>query len=214
LSKEAAWTDPKSDSRLESEGVQMADASERQFRQQVAVEKAKSLRLDLAGLRKSMLAEKAVPKHRLTGASIWKGIRSTASRLFEGMRDERRLQGSISGRRKSHPVAHVNHLSHSAAKARGPSRGRKVEELEHQNARLRSKLSHLKAVVSEEAHGDSREVELHQVTLKRRVHKTRPGAVGGVICAPPFCDGGELPAVLPGDSAAVDSRGLWQHRQE
>lgn len=49
--------------------------------------------------------------------------------------------------------------------------------------------------------------------VSHRVHRTRPGAVGGVICAPPFCNGGSLPAVLPGDSAANAARELWSNQQ-
>jgi hypothetical protein len=50
--------------------------------------------------------------------------------------------------------------------------------------------------------------------VTHRIHRTRPGETGGVVCAPPFCDGGDLPAVLPGDSAAVAARQVWRHMAE
>lgn len=190
-----------------------------------AAEKAKSLRLDLANLRESMLAEKG---------SVWKGIRSTASKLFRGMRDVRPMS-SVAGGRKA--AAGPRHGAAPSAASRGRAKPvkaashedklRKVAELQRDNEHLRAKLARLSQVTSEEGarelgltslKGDGsargREEDLHQDWISHIVHRTRPGMTGGVVCAPPFCDESSLPSVLPGDSAAVMSRRIWQRQKD
>lgn len=94
---------------------------------------------------------------------------------------------------------------HSVAVARKQVKEEEAEvkREQEQDHKLRAQIRRLRMQGGAERKGKMQQLEeddglaiRHQ---HRIIHQTRPGAVGGIMCSPPFCNSDSLPAILPGE---------------
>lgn len=221
------------------EGLKIAKRQESLFKAHVAEEKEKDLAHQLNQLRESLpkhhrITAKSVWNHiESTANMLFNGLSDIRSfkkktgptkTVIDVHVDVASPAATAATSSQPSISAHDRHLAetHALWETSGSKRRSRIVHRQEQRQRAQHERAASELLEEEkEAEGErrrrraaskARTERLADFTaVSHRVHRTRPGETGGVVCAPPFCDGGDLPAVLPGDSAAVAARHVWRH---